>query len=318
MTLDDLKPVFEKAHFIRAFELEIAALSEAGDVPGLVHLCLGAELFEAALCSALEGPRDQVTGSHRSHGLALAMGADPVAVAAEILGLSGGLSEGLGGTQHLLAPEEGFLTSNGIVGGQVPLAAGAALSAKTLKTGGIGVAVLGDGATNQGAVFETMNLAVALKLPLLFVIENNGFGQSTAASYASGGISPLARARGFGLAASQVDGGDIVAVIKTVDRLVSWVRETGSPALIEASVPRLSGHYHGDKQVYRSMEDGHDDPLELFEDTLLRAGMSATESHALATDTRARAREAVRKAADAPDGSAEAMSRWQDRLGGAA
>ncbi|MCJ9430107.1 thiamine pyrophosphate-dependent dehydrogenase E1 component subunit alpha [Kordiimonas marina] len=318
MTLDDLKPLFEKAHFIRAFEHEIAALSEAGDVPGLVHLCLGAELFEVALCANLEGPGDQVTGSHRSHGLALAMGADPVAVAAEILGRTGGLSEGLGGTQHLLAPEVGFLTSNGIVGGQVPLAAGAALSAKTLKTGGIGVAVMGDGATNQGAVFETMNLAVALKLPLLFVIENNGLGQSTSAHYASGGISPMARARGFGLAASHVEGGDITGCLKTVDRLVSWVRETGSPALVEASVPRLSGHYHGDEQLYRSAADSQPDPLEQFEDTLLRAGATATECHTIKTGAHAAAKAAVTAANQQADTSDEAVARWATRLGGAA
>ncbi|TNE64332.1 MAG: thiamine pyrophosphate-dependent dehydrogenase E1 component subunit alpha [Alphaproteobacteria bacterium] len=314
MTPDDLKQVFERAHFIRAFEQEIAAAADAGEVPGLVHLCLGAELFETMLCAQLDGPRDQVTGSHRSHGLALAMGADAEQVAAEILGRAGGLSEGLGGTQHLLAPERGFLTSNGIVGGQVPLAAGAALSAKTLGTGGIAVAVMGDGASNQGAVFETMNLAVSLKLPVLFVIENNGFGQSTSALYATGGISPIARARAFGLAASTVDGGDISGLERTLERLVAWVRETGSPALVEASVPRLGGHYHGEAETYRSANEARPDPLDRFEDWLIRQGNSAEGCHRRKVRAREQARGAVERAIALPEPAPETLEVWSTRL----
>jgi len=242
---DDLTALYRQSVFIRTFEEAIALEAEKGKTPGLVHLCNGSEVVEVSICSVLTGPKDQVTGSHRSHGLALAMGADPIQVAAEILGKPGGLSSGRGGTQHLFASDAGFLCSNGIVGAQVPLAAGAALSAKTMKTGGVAACFFGDGAANQGAVFETMNLAVALKLPLLFILENNGVGQTTTSEYASGGASFTERASAFGLKTATMDGFDAENCLSVATEMVSYVRENCLPAFIEASVPRLSGHYHG-------------------------------------------------------------------------
>ena len=265
--MQQLSDLFAKASFIRAFELHIAVASEAGHVPGLVHLCSGAELVEGALCGFLTGPRDQITGSHRSHGLALAMGADPTAVAAEILGREGGLSKARGGTQHLIAPESGFLASNGIVGAQVPIAAGAALSAKTQKTGGIALAFFGDGAANQGAVLETMNIAVALSLPLLFVLENNGLGQSTSSKYASGGADMLARAKSFGLKSVSMNGYDGADCLKVAAAMTDYVRASGKPAFIEAKIPRLSGHYFGEKADYLAHHEA-DDPLESLAEKL--------------------------------------------------
>lgn len=254
-TIEDL---YRQATFIRFFESAMAELSDAGKVPGLLHLCSGAELIEASVCAQLSGPKDQVTGSHRSHGLALLMGADPVAVAGEILGLPCGLSAGRGGTQHLIAPEEGFLTSNGIVGAQVPLAAGAALTAKTLGTGGIGACFYGDGAANQGAVFETMNLAVSVGLPLLFVLENNGLAQTTSADKATGGVDFASRSHAFGLTVFKANGYELENCLSIAAEAVQFVRKSGQPALIEASVPRLTGHYHDGVDHQGS----HEDPLE--------------------------------------------------------
>ena len=265
--MNTLLSLYKEASFIRAFELHIAVASEAGHVPGLVHLCSGAELVEVAICRSLTGPRDQVTGSHRSHGLALAMGADPVAVAAEILGRKGGLSKGRGGTQHLIAPERGFLASNGIVGAQVPVAAGAALTAKLMAAGGIAATFFGDGAANQGAVLETMNLAVSLNLPLLFVMENNGLGQSTSADYASGGADLCARAAAFGMKAERMDGYKGARAIKQSAEIIDYVRMSGKPAFIEANVPRLSGHYFGEKADYLAHHEA-DDPLEDLAESL--------------------------------------------------
>lgn len=294
---------------MRAFEERIAASSDAGHVPGLVHLASGAELVELAVIRQLEGPLDQVSGSHRSHGLALACGVDPLALAREILGRAGGLSNGLGGTQHLMAPENGFLTSNGIVGGQVPLAAGAALSAKTLRTGGIAVAFMGDGAVNQGAVFETINLAVSLQLPLLFVVENNGLGQSTASGYATAG-SLIGRTRAFGIAAEQVDGSDMPLLLRTAERLVGWVRKTCSPAFIEARVPRISGHFHGDSQQYLG-ERKNTDPLASFRDILLKTGCEEGELADLELEAKRKAEDIVSKAENSGDESDQALQAWQ-------
>ncbi|WP_262692634.1 thiamine pyrophosphate-dependent dehydrogenase E1 component subunit alpha [Kordiimonas aestuarii] len=309
MDLGELKNLYEKALFIRAFEDRVAASADAGHVPGLVHLNSGAELAELAVISLLDMLKDQVTGSHRSHGLALACGVDPLALAREILGRKGGLSDGLGGTQHLMAPENGFLTSNGIVGGQVPLAAGAALSAKTLGTGGIAATFMGDGAVNQGAVQETLNLAVALNLPLLFVVINNGFGQSTAASYATAG-SLIGRARAFGLAADQVDGQDPAAMMKAADRMVGWVRKTGSPAFIEAKVIRLSGHYHGDAEPYRQRGE-RSDPLPRVHDMLIKMGAKADELESFAITARLKAEGVIAKAEKSKDISGQALAAWQ-------
>ncbi len=305
----ELITVFEKAHFIRAFEERIAAAADAGAVPGLVHLNSGAELVELAVISLLKGPEDQVTGSHRSHGLALACGVDPLALAREILGRKGGLSEGLGGTQHLMAPSVGFLTSNGIVGGQVPLAAGAALSAKTLGTGGIAVTFMGDGAANQGAVMETLNLAAALNLPLLFVLVNNGLGQSTPAEQVTGG-SLIGRARAFGLAADQVDGTDPVAMFRTADRMVGWVRKTGSPAFIEAKITRLTGHYHGDAEVYRASGE-RQDPLRRLHDLLVKKEVEQAALDTIIAAARDRADKIVRRAGKSADESDRALAAWQ-------
>jgi len=315
MELEDLTSLFEKAHFIRAFEGALAAAADAGEVPGLVHLSNGAEILELAVASVLDPKKDQVTGSHRSHGIALSLGVDPQALACEILGREGGLSRGLGGTQHLIAPESGFLGSNGIVGGQVPLALGAALSAKTLETGGIAVSYFGDGAANQGAVMESLNLAVVLKLPILFVCENNGFGQSTASSYSAGGTSLLGRARAFGLAADHVDGTDPVESTKTAERLVSWVRTSGSPAFLEASVPRLSGHYHGDEEKYRAADSRAPssqtaDPLQRLEAMILNRDVPS----GLVEDMKHRAHEracaVIDKAIAAPDVSDTALDAY--------
>lgn len=275
--------IYEIACRIRAFEDAVAAAADQGKVPGFAHLCTGAEVLEATLCAAASGEHDFITGSHRSHGLAIGAGADPYATAAEIFGKAHGLSGGLGGTQHLLAPEKGFLTSNGIVGAQVPLAAGAALTAKTLGTGGIGVCVFGDGAANQGAVFETMNLASALKLPLLFVLENNGLGQSTSAEYASGGISFSTRAKAFGLRVETLAEDDILGTLKLIPELTDEIRSDGYPIFLEAFVPRLSGHYHGEKQDFKG-DNEINDPLQVLEGHIFSSEQQATAVRQKLTD----------------------------------
>ena len=312
MTSDDLT-LYRTAYFIRCFELEIAHQADKGEVPGLVHLCTGAEVAEVSLVSTLDIAVDQVTGSHRSHGLALAVGANPLEVAKEILGRAGGLSNGLGGTQHLMAPENGFLASNGIVGAQVPLAAGAALSAKVRGTNGIGVAVFGDGAANQGAVLETMNLAVSLKLPILFVLENNGFGQSTASKYASGGASYAERARAFGLMAESTDGFDHRVCHSAIQKLVDVVRG-GAPAFLEVSVPRLSGHYHGEDAAYMTAQ-AEQDPLQHMRAALLDEGVTPSALNTVEDAEKKRAATIVAEAACAPSLNPQQIRDWHQKLG---
>ncbi|MBL4640024.1 MAG: thiamine pyrophosphate-dependent dehydrogenase E1 component subunit alpha [Kordiimonadaceae bacterium] len=314
--LQKLHALYSSALRIRAFEQAIGRASDAGEAPGLVHLCLGAEVLQVAICGALDNKIDSVHGSHRSHGLALASGVDPYKLAAEILGREGGLSNGLGGTQHLLAPEQ-RMASNGIVGAQVPLAAGAALSSKTLNSGGITVAFFGDGAANQGAVLETMNLAVALSLPLLFVLENNGHAYSTSSGYASGGISLAERAKAFGLNSTAISRDDIALQIEQISSAVEQVRFSKLPMFIEAFVPRMSGHYHGDN----SDEDaGNGDPLAQLEVHLESHVESLSQSQRLdVTILQQQAAtemdKVVTKALQSPPPGNEVLGKWREQLG---
>ena len=313
MSLNLLK-LFEKACFIRAFELEIARQCDAGEVPGLVHLSTGTEVADASLAAVLDPTIDSVTGSHRSHGLALAMGADPAKIAGEILGRVGGLSDGMAGTQHLIAPEAGFLTSNGIVGAQVPLAAGAALTAKTKETGGVGVAVFGDGAANQGAVLETMNLAVALALPMVFVLYNNGVAQTTGAAFASGGDSFTGRAASFGLNEFVADSCDISLCNEALEQATTSARAF-KPAFIEVGVGRDDGHYYGELQASTDTEKEGDAILAL-RGHLLEGGADLSACEQAKNGAENRAHTAIAVALAAPKAGRAQLEQWTSIAGG--
>lgn len=303
--------MYQQCWFIRAFEGAIAAEATAGNVPGLVHLSTGSEVADVLIGHHIDRDLDKVTGSHRSHGLALACGAKPLDVAKEIMGKAGGLSGGLGGTQHLISPESGFLASNGIVGAQVPLAAGAALSAKSRPGGGIGVAVFGDGAANQGAVLETMNLAVALKLPMLFVLYNNGMAQSTKMETSSGG-NLCDRARSFGLAVWSADSVDFAACSVAVEHSIAHAR-SGAPAFVEIAVSRDHGHYYGDEKADQAFDAS--DALTVFEKWLLEQGVERPAAAAAADAGRTHARAIVAEAFTAPDAPATLLADWSSGEG---
>ena len=274
---------FEHMLTIRYCEEALARAWEKGDVPGMLHLALGHEAMAVGVACQLDNHIDQITASHRGHGAAIAMGVPLNALIAEVLGLDG-LNGGFGGTQHLASPKHGFLTANGIVGGQVPLAAGAALSAKTKRTGGIAVAFLGDGAINQGGVLETLNLAKILTLPLLFVVEDNGLGATIGSSYSTAG-SIEDRAKAVAMPTYTIDGSDILAVIDAATQAVSSVRSGHGPAMIVGRVKRLEGHYYGDEQHYRDADElkharTHHDPIERLASVMETMGWSEKEREA--------------------------------------
>lgn len=250
MDREKIKIGLETMLLLRAFDDRVGEARDDGLVPGLPHLSTGHEAVAACLADILTPGLDKVTGSHRSHALALALGVPAKALMAEIMGREDGTGYGMGGTQHIYSTGTTFLASNGIVGAQVPIAAGAALSAKTLGSGGIAVAVLGDGAINQGSVLETMNLAAVLRLPILFMVENNGVAQASATTKMTAGIGAVARARALSIPAESVDGCDYVALHALAAKMIAYIRLQNSPALIETSVSRMGGHYHGDKQTY--------------------------------------------------------------------
>ena len=223
-----------------------------GAVHGFVHVSIGQEAVAAGVCGALE-PRDVLTTTHRGHGHCIAKGASPEAMMAELFGRSTGLCGGKGGWMHIADPSLGILGANGIVGGGIPLAVGAALAARVKKTGAVAVAFFGEGAVHSGAFHEAMCLAVAWSLPVVFVCEDNGFAEFTE-SGAWRGPDVADRARGYGIAVREANGSDVAAVHATATDCIALARTGEGPQFIVAHTYRFGGHYEGDAEPYRSEE----------------------------------------------------------------
>ncbi len=246
-----LEELYARMCRIRVFEEALLELWRDGVVPGLLHSAHGLEALAAGVlahCDPAGG--DVVTSTHRPDAHALAFGLDARAIAAEILGRPRGLNGGRAGQMHLLAPEQGFFGANGIVGGSVPAALGAALARRIQGEGGIVVAFMGDGALNQGAVLESLNLAAVWQLPVLFVVEDNGWQEFTPREAVTAG-DPAGRFTAVGIPVGAVDGGDVEAVWEAAGAAIAAIRAGGGPRAIVAVVPRLLGHHSADVQGYR-------------------------------------------------------------------
>ena len=256
MTLDHdtLLLAYTMMRRIRDFEERVNAEFVAGHIPGFVHLYSGEEAIAVGVCMHLDAT-DYIGSTHRGHGHSLAKGCDSKRMMLEILGKAEGLCAGKGGSMHIADLQRGMLGANAIVGGSPPLVIGAALTAKTLKSDRVAVAFTGDGGSNQGTIFEAMNMAVVLQLPAIFVIENNGYGEGTAVEYAVGAKDVAQRAAGFGMPAVKVDGRDFFTVYEAMTDAVTRARAGGGPSFIEARCARIHGHYCGDPQTYRSKEE---------------------------------------------------------------
>jgi acetoin:2,6-dichlorophenolindophenol oxidoreductase subunit alpha len=235
---------------IRDFEYRVSDEFGKGNIPGFLHLYAGQEAIAAGMCMNLTD-EDYIVSTHRGHGHCIAKGGDVGEMMKEIMARQGGSCAGKGGSMHIAAVEKGMLGANAIVGGGPPLIVGAALSAKTLGTDRVGVSFTGDGGSNQGTTFEAMNLAVVLQLPAIFMFENNGYGEGTAAGYAVGSKDIASRAKGFGMPAVKVDGSDVFAMYEACQKAVKHCRAGKGPYAIEASITRFRGHFEGDAQAYR-------------------------------------------------------------------
>ena len=251
---------------IRRFEETVERLFSEGRITGTAHTCIGQEAVAVGVAAAL-GPDDAMTSTHRGHGHLLARGGDPVRLLAELFGEESGYSGGRGGSQMMMVPELGFYGTNGITGASVAFAAGLALKAKMAGEGRVVAAFLGDGASSQGIVHETMNLASLWKLPVVFVCEVNGYAMSTPTARGVSVASLAERARaGYAMEAESVDGNDVIAVRDAMARLVAHARAGNGPAFLECRTYRLSGHSRGDQRVYRTREEETDarrnDPVE--------------------------------------------------------
>ena len=290
---------------IRVFEEHVNQLYLSAKMPGLAHLYIGQEAVAVGVCEALQ-PEDYITSTHRGHGHCLAKGATMDRMFAELLGKAPGYCKGRGGSMHIADPTTGNLGANGIVGGSLGIATGAALSAKWRKTGQVTACFFGEGALGQGLLYEVMNMAALWQLPVIYVCENNLYTEYTPyREVVAGDI--LARPRAFGIHAEAVDGQDVRAVYLTARRLVERARSGEGPAFLLCNTYRYYGHHVGDvDRFYRSKEEEqhwrtHRDPIQLLEQWLL-ANQLTDEStlRLIEEEVRSEAEKAVQFALNAP------------------
>ncbi len=283
---------------IRAFEEKLSALYAERQIVGLLHLGIGQEAVAVGVCSQLRSD-DYVFGGHRSHGHAIAKGADINRLMAEVAGRSTGYCRGKGGSMHIVALDAGFITATGVVGGTIPLALGAAFAAKEKNKGQVAVVFFGDGAGQAGPFHESLNIASLWQLPVIFVCENNGYAEFTPLS-AHTRVQRLARhAETYGIARSTVDGNDLLAVRSAIAKAIAKTRAAKGPVFVECLTHRLRGHYEGDPAKYRELSELREwkqkDPIARFTRVLKRAKTISDKE----IDSVERAvRELVEKAAD--------------------
>jgi len=302
---EELIEAYRVMRTIRAFEERVHAEFGTGELPGAVHLYAGQEAVAAGVCGALaEG--DYIASTHRGHGHAIAKGCDINAMMRELYGKAGGSCNGKGGSMHIADFERGMLGANGVAAGGAPLACGSALSAKVLERPHVSVAFVGDGAANQGSFAESLNLATVWQLPVVFVVEDNGYAQATGTRYHLRGLDVARRAQAYGMPAVVVDGTDYFAVRAAADEAVKRARDGGGPSLIECQAGRFFGHMEGfDQQGYRG--EGEVDRLRADADCLVRfAAASSLTGEQLAeidvtVDAAVEVAVADAKAAPAPD-----------------
>lgn len=235
---------------IRCLEETVQELFDSGAVQGTTHLSQGQEAVAVALASVLE-PSDPVSCTYRGHAMGVALGLDPGSVLAEILGKRSGCAGGLGGSMHLVGAHVGLLPTSAIVGAGMPIASGFALASKMRGTGQVAVAVFGDGATNIGVFHEAMNLASVWRLPLLFLCENNLYGEYTRIDRTTPIEDIAVRAASYAIDSEIVDGQDIDDLVAVLEGRVAQIRTGGGPVLIEAKTYRYSGHSRSDAGEYR-------------------------------------------------------------------
>ncbi|MSP37239.1 MAG: thiamine pyrophosphate-dependent dehydrogenase E1 component subunit alpha [Deltaproteobacteria bacterium] len=294
----EIVDLLRRMWLIRAFEEKLSALYAERQVVGLLHLGIGQEAVAVGALSSLRAD-DYVYGGHRSHGHAIAKGADVNKLMAEIAGRASGYCGGKGGSMHIVAKECGFITATGVVGGTIPLALGAAFAAKERKKSQLAVVFFGDGAGQVGLFHESLNIASLWHLPVIFICENNGYAEFTPLS-AHTNIERLAQhAKTYKIPASTVDGNDLFAVRDAMTEAIATCRAGKGPAFVECLTHRLRGHYEGDPAKYRELsqltEWKKKDPIARVA-RVLKSKKAITDKELQAIEDEARAR--IEKAAE--------------------
>ena len=267
---------YERMLEIREFERRTNLLFAAGEIRGTTHLCVGEEALNLGLATVLN-PDDVISATYRSHGISLAFGLSSHSVMAEIMGKSTGCAGGVGGSMHMCDSSVGLLPTSAIIGGGMPIAAGAALAFQIQKKQNVAVAYFGDAATNIGAFHESMNLAAIWKLPVIFVINNNVYGEYTRINLSTPIEDLHIRAESYAMPHAKVDGMDIYAVRDAMQEAIDRARSGDGPTLVEAKTYRFSGHSRADQGLYRPEGElamwEKRDPILLTEQALTKKGL---------------------------------------------
>ncbi|SFE33132.1 pyruvate dehydrogenase E1 component alpha subunit [Sulfitobacter brevis] len=286
VSAEELKAYYRDMLLIRRFEEKAGQLYGMGLIGGFCHLYIGQEAVVVGLEAAAEEGDKRIT-SYRDHGHMLACGMDPNGVMAELTGREGGYSKGKGGSMHMFSKEKHFYGGHGIVAAQVPLGAGLAFSDKYKDNGRVTFAYFGDGAANQGQVYEAFNMAALWKLPCIFVIENNQYAMGTSQQRSTSSAEIYERGKAFGIPGEAVDGMDVLAVKEAGEKAVAHARKDG-PYILEIKTYRYRGHSMSDPAKYRTREEvqkmrDERDPIEAVRSLLLQ-GNHATEDDLKAID----------------------------------
>ena len=310
-TKDELLEYYRMMLLIRRFEEKAGQLYGMGHIGGFCHLYIGQEAVVTGL-EALKVDGDQVITGYRDHGHMLACGMDPKGVMAELTGRAGGYSKGKGGSMHMFSAEKKFYGGHGIVGAQVPIGAGLAFANKYQKNGNVSFSYFGDGAANQGQVFEAMNMAQLWKLPVIFVIENNQYAMGTSVKRASAETHLYRRGASFGIPGKEVDGMDVVAVREEAREAVEHARNGDGPYVLEMKTYRYRGHSMSDPAKYRTREEvddirSHHDPIEGCKLRLDGFNVGEDELKAIDKDIKAIVKEAADFALESPEPEAREL-----------
>jgi pyruvate dehydrogenase E1 component alpha subunit len=274
---ETLSDYYRRMLLIRRFEEKAGQLYGMGLIGGFCHLYIGQEAVVVGIQTALsEG--DSIVTSYRDHGHMLACGMEAKGVMAELTGRSGGYSHGKGGSMHMFSKKEHFYGGHGIVGAQVPIGTGLGFAHRFRKTDRVSVTYLGDGAVNQGQVYEAFNIAALWKLPVIYVIENNKYGMGTSVARASASKDLYVRGEAYGIPGRQVDGMDVVAVHTAAEEAVAYVRAGNGPIILEMMTYRYRGHSMSDPAKYRTKEEvtkmrTEHDPIDLVRKRLIDGGL---------------------------------------------
>ena len=309
--IDLLKDMYTKMLLIRRFEEKAGQLYGMGKIGGFCHLYIGQEAVVVGIQSAqIEG--DSIVTSYRDHGHMIACDMDPKGVMAELTGRKDGYSKGKGGSMHMFSREKGFFGGHGIVAAQVPIGTGLAFSHKYNETKNVCITYFGDGAANQGQVYEAYNIASLWKLPVIFVIENNKYGMGTSVNRSSAGDNLSDRGKAYGIKSEIVDGMDVIAVRDSAIRAMEYCRSGKGPYILEMKTYRYRGHSMSDPAKYRTRDEVDkirktSDPIENIKELLIKHGTNDEMIKQIDTKIKASIADAANFAQESPEPSPEEL-----------